>query len=72
MMYSRDKKGLNSTELRTSVSQTQLTAQESTLTSLKSERDELVEEKSTLEGQLAVMMSQAHGLQVRRREIIRV
>ena len=72
MMYSRDKKGLNSTELRTSVSQTQLTAQESTLTSLKSERDELVEEKSTLEGKLAVMMSQAHGLQVRRREIIRV
>ena len=72
MMYSRDKKGLNSTELRTSVSQTQLTAQESTLTSLKSERDELVEEKSTLEGKLAVMMSQTHGLQVRRREIIRV
>ena len=50
----------------TSVSQTQLTAQESTLTSLKSERDELAEEKTDLEGKLTVLQSQTHELQVRR------
>ena len=47
-------------------SQTQLTAQESTLTSLKSERDELAEEKTDLEGKLMVLQSQTHELQVRR------
>ena len=35
-----------------------------------SERDELAKEKSTLEGQLTVMMSQTRELQVHRREII--
>ena len=56
----------------TSVSQTQLMTQESALTSVTSERDGLAEEKTGLEGKLTVMMSQTHGLQVRRREILRV
>ena len=51
-------------------SQTQLTAQESTLTSLKSERDELVEEKTDLEGKLMMLQSQTHELQVRRCMVI--
>ena len=46
-------------------SQTQLTAQESAFTSLKSERDELAEEKTGLEGKLMVLQSQTHELQVR-------
>ena len=45
-------------------SQTQLTAQESTLTSVTSERDELAEEKTGLEEELAVLNSQTHKLQV--------
>ena len=56
----------------TSVSQTQLTTQESTLTLVTSERDELAEEKSDLEGKLTVLNSQTHELQVRREEIIRM
>ena len=47
-------------------SQTQLTAQESTLTSVTFERDELAEEKSGLEGKLMALQSQTHELQVRR------
>ena len=54
----------------TSVSQTQLTTQESTLTLVTSERDELAEEMSRLEGKLTVLNSQTHELQVCRREII--
>ena len=50
--------------LRTSVSQTQLTAKESTLTSVASERDKLVEDKTTLEEELALMKSQLHEFQV--------
>ena len=45
--------------------QTQLTAQESTLISVTSERDELAEEKTDLEGKLMVLQSQSHELQVR-------
>ena len=46
------------------VSQTQLNVHESTLTLLKSERDELAGEKSGLEEELAVLKSQTHELQV--------
>ena len=46
------------------VSQAQLTVHESTLTLLKSERDELAEEKSGLEEELTVLNSQTHELQV--------
>ena len=56
----------------TSVSQTQLMTQESTLTSLKSERDELAEEKTDLEGKLMVLQSQTHELQVRSRCMVMV
>ena len=56
----------------TSVSQTQLMTQESTLTVVTSERDELAEEKSDLEGKLTVLNSQTHELQVHREEIIRM
>jgi len=38
--------------------------QESTLTSVTSERNELAEEKSGLEEELAVLNSQTHELQV--------
>ena len=48
----------------TTASQSQLTAQESTLTSVASERDKLVEDKSGLEEELAVMKSQIHEFQV--------
>jgi len=47
-------------------SQTWKTAQESALTSVTSERDELAEEKTDLEGKLMVLQSQTHELQVRR------
>ena len=47
-------------------SQTWKTAQESALTSVTSERDELAEEKTGLEGKLMVLQSQTHELQVRR------
>ena len=50
----------------TSLSQTQLMTQESTLTLVSSERDELAEEKTGLEEKLAVLKSQTHELQVRR------
>ena len=46
-------------------SQTQLTVQESSLTSVTSERDVLAEEKTDLEGKLIVLQSQSHELQVR-------
>ena len=45
-------------------SQTQLTAHKSTLTSVTTERDELAEEKTCLEEELAVLKSQTHELQV--------
>ena len=47
-------------------SQTWKTAHESALTSVTSERDELAEEKTDLEGKLMVLQSQTHELQVRR------
>ena len=47
-------------------SQTQLTAQESTLTSVSFERDELAEEKTAMEGKLITLQSQIHELQVRK------
>ena len=47
-------------------SQTQLTTQESTLTSVTFERDELAEEKTGLEEKLMALQSQTHELQVRR------
>ena len=45
--------------------QTQLTAQESTLTSVISKRDELAEEKTSLKEELTVLNSQTHKLQVK-------
>ena len=45
--------------------QTQLTVQESTLTSVISKRDELAKEKTSLKEELTVLNSQTHKLQVK-------
>ena len=45
-------------------SQTQLTARESTLTFVTTERDELAEEKTGLEEKFMALQSQTHELQV--------